>query len=171
MSLDVFLSIGTPWKKEQERFVGALETFLRERGLNPRALGRSEWSNERPLHFIHRVMSECTGTVVIAYERVRITSGSERRGHADEKLLSDAVLPSVWNQIEAAMAYELGHPLLVIAEDGLRHEGLLEDGHDWVVQRLPLRPSAFEGPAFQDAFRGWKAQVEARAAGTLPRRD
>ena len=49
-------------------------------------------------------------------------------------LLENEGLPTVWNQIEAAMAYTLGRPLLVIVEDGLVSEGLLEGKYDWIVQ-------------------------------------
>jgi hypothetical protein len=173
---DVFLSLGAPSTPRHEAFVAACEDLLREHGLRPRALGRSEWSQERPLKHIRRVMSECAGTLVLAYERIHVAAGREKRGHPHERELSDVILPSVWNQVEAGMAYEMGHPLLVVVEEGLREEGLLEDGHDWILQRVPLDRAALEGPGFLEAFEQWAQQVRARAAlrgpepeGLMPR--
>ncbi|MEI9810933.1 MAG: hypothetical protein WDO16_25330 [Bacteroidota bacterium] len=47
--------------------------------------------------------------------------------------LIDTKYPTPWNQIEAAMAYTKGHPLMLIIEKGLKSEGLLEKGNDWYV--------------------------------------
>jgi hypothetical protein len=164
VSIDVFLSIGTPTTPQQEALIGAFENCLRQHGLNPRALGRTDWSDEQPLRHIRRVMSQCDGTAVLALERVFIATGAEKRGSADESHLTHVSVPSVWVQIESGMAYEQDQPIFVAVADGLREEGLLEDGHDWVVQRIPSTPEAFTAPAFQDALLRWKEQVVRRAA-------
>ncbi|NTW50217.1 MAG: hypothetical protein HGB19_10915 [Chlorobiales bacterium] len=108
-------------------------------------------------------MNECAGTVVIAFERVRIVDGIDRRGSSEEKNISNQILPTVWNQIEAAMAYVLGHPLLVIVENGARDEGLLEAGYDWYVQRVDLDPAIFAKKQFIGVFADWKRRVEDNA--------
>ena len=68
-------------------------------------------------------MQECVGTVIIAYERIHLATAVEKRGSPKEKPLDGLNLPTVWNQIEATMAYTLGHPLLVLVEKGLKYEG------------------------------------------------
>lgn len=148
MSLDVFISVGRTSTPQQEAFVRAIEDHLRANGLIPRALGRSDWSSEQPLKFVQQLMRECAGTVIIAFERIHIAKGTEKRGSGEEKALEDAKIPTVWNQIEAGMAYERRHPLLVLVEDDLREEGLLERGYDWWVQRLPLSANALHTPEF-----------------------
>ena len=60
-----------------------------------------------------------------------------RRGGED--LLSSIRLPTVWNQIEAAMAHMHEIPLLVIAERGLREEGLLGMSFGQILVHQSLR--------------------------------
>ena len=139
----------------------ALEEYIRAQGMTPRAVGRSDFSSMHPLKFIQDLMNDCSGTVIIAFERVRVIDGLDRRGSSEEKKISNEILPTVWNQIEAAMAYVLGHPLLVIVENGARNEGLLEAGYDWFVQRVDLSPSVFTSKQFVGVFSDWKKRVEA----------
>jgi len=50
-------------------------------------------------------MQECAGTAVIAFERMHFAEGVEFRGSPKQKPLEDVSVPTIWNQIEAAMAY------------------------------------------------------------------
>ena len=152
MSADVFLSIGRIYTKEQEVFVSAIEDYLRENGLTPRALGRTDFSSQQPLKFIEEVMRECSGTVVIAFERLHIQNAIEFRTGDSEREHSNVKIPSVWNQIEAGMAYVLGHPLLVIMEKGLKSDGILEFGYDWYVQHVEIDSKVLEGREFIGVF-------------------
>jgi hypothetical protein len=108
-------------------------------------------------------MKECKGSVIIAFERVHIESGLERRGSKEEAALSNQCLPTVWNQIEAAMAYVQHHPLLVICENGLRSEGLIETGYDWYVQWVGLDESSLSTSQFNGTFDDWCRRVTTRA--------
>lgn len=163
MAHSIFISVGRTVCPEQEAFVSAIEEYIRSQGFVPRAVGRSDFSSSHPLKFIQTLMNECAGTVVIAFERVRIVDGIDRRGSSEEKNISNQILPTVWNQIEAAMAYVLGHPLLVIVENGARDEGLLEAGYDWYVQRVDLDPAIFAKKQFIGVFADWKRRVEDNA--------
>jgi hypothetical protein len=107
-------------------------------------------------------MQACAGTIVVAFERLHITDGVELRGHAAPIPLADVNLPTVWNQIEATMAYTLGQPLLAIVEAGLRDEGLLEQGYDWYVKWIKLAPSCLQEQDFLATFQAWKKNVAAR---------
>ena len=159
MTIDIFISVGRTATTEQEAFVSAIEAYLRENGLNPRALGRSDFSSLQPLKFIEQVMNECSGTVVLAFERIHVIEGVELEGGEEEKKILDAKVPTIWNQIEAAMAYVLKQPLLVIVEKGLRNEGLLEFGYDWYVQWAIIDPDIVTGREFVGVFEDWKKRV------------
>jgi hypothetical protein len=115
-------------------------------------------------------MDECSGAAVIAFERTRIESGTEEAAE-----ISNQALPTVWNQIEATMAYSLGKPLLVIGEEGLRSEGLLESRYDWFVQWLPLEEEALRTPECIGIIEDWKKRVlrhnESRAEVDQPEKD
>jgi hypothetical protein len=167
LSVDVFLSVGrtTP---DQETFVAAVENYLQANDLRARTVGRSEFSSEQPLKQVERLMHECSGAVILAYERLYIQDGIDRRGSDAEQALSPCSLPTVWNQIEAAMAYTLGRPLLVMVEVGLRNEGLLEPGYDWYVQRIRLDATTLVGREFLGVFADWKKPVIDFHQSSLP---
>lgn len=162
MAVDIFISVGKPFTKDHEAFVLALEDFLRANGLNPRAIGRNEFPHKNPLKFVDEVMRECSATIIIAFERVHVTDGAEKRGSAEEKPVQNQNITTAWNQIEAAMAYTIGHPLFVLVEHGCRTEGLLEAGYDWYVQRVAMSPDTLTTKAFVGSFMNWKAEVLAR---------
>ncbi len=162
MAIDVFISVGRPLTKEHEEFVSALEDFLRANGFNPRAIGRNEFTHKNPLRFIDELMRKCAATIIIAFERVHITDGTEKRGSPDEKPVQNQNIATAWNQIEAAMAYTIGHPLFVLVEHGCRNEGLLESGYDWYVQRISVSPDTLTTKAFIGSFMNWKEEVTAK---------
>lgn len=159
MATDVFISVGRPCTPNQEAFIVAIEDLLRTNGFSPRAVGRSDFSSKQPLKFVQELMNRCRGTVIIAFERLYVTEGEEKRGSADCKLVKHEIMPTVWNQIEAAMAYVLNQPLLVIVEEGSRTEGLLEAGYDWYVLKVEIEPSSVNGREFQGVFADWARRV------------
>ena len=157
----VFLSVGSNGSTQQEAFVEAIETRLRAEGLDPRTLGRSDWDSSAPLRPIVDLLAECSGAVILALERSYFQSGTERRGGDDEKQLSNVVLPTVWNQIEAALAYSKGLPMLVICEEGMQSEGLLEARYDWYVQRVKVDLASLTTPEFNGVLASWKDKLSA----------
>lgn len=162
MPLDVFLSVGRTSTPEQQVFVDAIVDFLAANDLSARTVGRTDFPRHKPLQHIAAVMQSCSGTIVVAFERLHIADGLELRGHATPLPVSDVNLPTVWNQIEAAMAYMLGQPLLAIVESGLRDEGLLEQGYDWFVKWIKLDPGCLTEQEFLATFQAWKKNVVAR---------
>lgn len=160
MATDVFVSVGRASTQSQEAFVVAVEELLRTKGFSPRAVGRSDFSSKQPLKFIQELMNVCRGTVIIAFERLYVAEGEEKRGSAECKLVKREIMPTVWNQIEAAMAYVLNQPLLVIVEEGSRAEGLLEAGYDWYVLKVKIEPQSVNGREFQGVFDDWARRVQ-----------
>jgi hypothetical protein len=138
--LNVFVSVGGTATEQQEAFVRAVEDRLRSEGLVPHTVGRNTFSADAPLKTVTELLDRCSGTVVIALERSYFASGTEKRGGPKESALADIRLPTPWNQIEAAMAYARGLPLLLVVEAGLKSEGLLERGYDWYVQWVNQKP-------------------------------
>ena len=159
MAIDVFISVGRTFSKNHEEFVSALEDLLRANGLNPRAVGRSDFTHKNPLKFIDDLMKECSATIIVAFERVRVVDGIERRGSPEQEILRNQNITTAWNQIEAAMAYTRGHSLFVLVENGCRSEGLLESGYDWYVQHVDLSRETLTTKAFIGSFTNWKNEV------------
>lgn len=160
MSTDVFLSVGRTFTAQQEQFVVALEAALRTHGLAPRTVGRSDFTSGAPLGRILDVLSQCKGTIVVAFTRSMSSEAIDRPGSPDESVITDVRLPTVWNQIEAAMSYAKGKPLLVVVEHGLRDEGLLEARYDWYVQWVDLDVRALHTNEFRGVLADWVKKVE-----------
>lgn len=156
---NVFVSVGGTATEAQERFVRGVEERLRSEGLIPHTVGRNTFGSDAPLKTITDLMDDCAGTVVIALERMYFPSGLDKRGGPQETTLSDVRLPTAWNQVEAAMSYAHGLPLLVIIEAGLKSEGLLERGYDWYVQWLAPEAGALSSPEFNGVLASWKKKV------------
>jgi hypothetical protein len=158
-TLDVFVSVGGTATAEQEAFIRAVEDRLRSEGLVPHTVGRNTFSSDAPLKTVTELMDKCSGTVVIALERSYFATGIEKRGGPKEAALTDVRLPTPWNQIEAAMSYARGLPLMVIVEAGLKSEGLLERGYDWYVQWVKPEVASLHSNEFNGVLASWKEKM------------
>jgi hypothetical protein len=157
--LNVFISVGGTATDKQETFIRAVEDRLRSEGLVPHTVGRNTFSTDAPLKTVTELLDKCAGTLVIALERTYFASGVEKRGGPKQATLSDVRLPTAWNQIEAAMAYSRGHPLMIVVEQGLKSEGLLERGNDWYVQSAQADPAALNTLEFNGVLASWKEKM------------
>lgn len=132
MSIPVFLSYPRPHVSCQTKFIESVQQYLRIRGLEPRTLGVTDYDMDAPLKAIRRLMLESNGVITIAFRRLYITEGESKHGTDIPNISSTAIrsswLTSPWCQIEPAMAYQLGLPVLVLREKGVLAEGILEKG-------------------------------------------
>lgn len=166
--INVFVSVGGTATERQEAFVRAVEDRLRIEGLVPHTVGRNTFSSDAPLKAVTQLLERCSGTVVIALERTYFSSGVDKRGGSSESPLSDVKLPTPWNQIEAAMAYSKGHPLMVIVEAGLKSEGLLERGNDWYVQWVTPESASLNSTEFNGVLADWKRRLKVPIGKAVP---
>jgi hypothetical protein len=111
----------------------------------------------------------CDGAVIVAFERIYAKEGCERKTPKSSEKLSNLKLTTVWNQVEAGMAYCLGLPLLIIREKVLRAEGLLEQ-YDWYIHETVLSAETTQQEQFLGVFKDWADRVRAqhRTKSALP---
>ncbi|MCA9898503.1 MAG: hypothetical protein H6654_19195 [Ardenticatenaceae bacterium] len=157
----IFLSLGTTANKLHQQLADTVESYIKMNDMLPQTVGRTFFSSEQPLVAIKKLMHECVGSIILAYERTHLIEAVDKRNSPQETQLQGLNLPTVWNQIEATMAYTLGHPLLVIAEEGLKYEGLLEPKYDWYVMYINPEENLLTSNEFQMVFADWKRRVEA----------
>lgn len=155
----IFLSVGRTENKLHQQLVETVESFMKMNDLLPQTVGRTYFSSKQPLVAIKELMHECGGSIILAYERTHLVEAIDKRGSAQENHFQGLNLPTVWNQIEATMAYTLGHPLLVLVEEGLKYEGLLEPNYDWYVMHIDLEQNLLASTEFQMVFNDWKRRV------------
>ena len=97
-------------------------------------------------------MRECHGTVVVAFERIHIEKAYDKPKSEHQSELRDIALPTVWNQLEAAMAYANDLPILILVQRGTKREGMLSDRLEWCAQEVELDPSIFQTTEFKGIF-------------------
>lgn len=132
MKISIFLSYPKPCFSSQKRFIEMLTRYLEIRGFSPRTLGVTDYDMDAPLKAIRRLMLESNGLITIAFRRTYISHGASRHGTdlpgVEEVAIEGKWLTSPWSQIEPAMAYQLGLPVLIFRENGVLDEGILERG-------------------------------------------
>jgi hypothetical protein len=132
MDISIFLSYPRPCFRRQEEFLVAMRAYIKQLDLAPRTLGVNEYDTNTPLTAIRRMMNESNGLLTIAFRRTLIKEGATRSGTditgQEEGSLNGVWLTSPWAQIEAAMAFQLGLPILILREKGVHADGILEKG-------------------------------------------
>ena len=160
--MKVFLSVGATYNEEQEVFVSAFEKFLAQNGCERLTVGRGNYYAQQPLISARELMQTADGVVVVAFTRYILEKAREYPGSAKEKEIENTKYPTVWNQLEAAMAFGLKLPLLVIIETGLYQEAMLKDRLEYRALSTTLDPTFFLSDEFKGIFSDWKRLVEIR---------
>lgn len=167
-SLSVFVSCGSTYTDRQEKFVRRIEAYLKAHGCIPTTVGRNLFLSRQPVESARDLIAGCHGAVVIAFERTRIVSGLEKPGAADQKRIRNEAQPTVWNHMEAAMAYAQRVPLLIIVENGLMRQGMLSKRLEWKSLETDMSPDYVDGEEFQQTFSHWLSLVKSRQASESP---
>jgi hypothetical protein len=153
---NVFISMGAPYREPQIKFRDALMDLLRDCDVVPRVINKTDYPTGNALLDISRVLRECDGAIIVAHERTFLESGLEKR----ETKLSAVRYSTPWNQIEAAMAFVLGMPILVLVELGIKEEGLLEEKYDWYIERLEISPKSLSDKDVHARILAWCRKVQ-----------
>lgn len=132
MKTRVFMSNPKPCNARQTAFVEQVLEYFESRDIEPHTLGRSDYDMAAPLEAIRRIMLESNGILVIAFRRYLVESGSvyylKEDGREDSSSVGGEWFTSPWCHIEAGMAFQLGLPLLIFRESGVRDDGILQRG-------------------------------------------
>lgn len=160
--MKVFLSVGSTYNEKQETFVSAFETFLGQNGCERLTVGRGNYFASQPIVSARDLMQEADAVVVIAFTRLVIEKAIDKPGSKSEKEILERSYPTVWNQLEAAMAFGLKLPLLVILEEGVYQEAMLKDRLEYRALVTHLDKSLFSSEEFRGIFADWKRIAESR---------
>lgn len=155
----IFLSCGAPHNKSQEDFIAAVEAHLESHNCTPQTVGRSVYSARQPVEASRDLIGSCHGAVVISFERTRIVTGLDRPDSPQQKEIVNELHPTIWNQMEAAMAYAQRVPILTFVQNGLKRQGMLSDRFEWKAIETDLRPALLASKEFKQVFSEWIALV------------
>jgi hypothetical protein len=168
MGVHIFLSRAAPHRRVQKRFLETLCATLRDRGLEERTVGDTDFGM-RPLEDIRGVMMECNGLLSVAFRRLIIHNGEDRPGNElaarVAKVDAETWLTTLYCHLETAMAFQLGLPILVIVEKGVRQEGALEPGvlimepPEFDTESQSGSDDFFKSPKWTQLFATWEGNV------------
>lgn len=161
--MKVFLSVGATYTEKQEIFVEAFELFLGQNGCERLSVGRGDYFAKQPIVSARHLMQSADGVVVIAFTRQIIEKAIDKPESKDAKEIKNRSNPTVWNQLEAAMAFGLELPLLVIVEEGLHQEAMLKDRLEYRALVTNFEKEFFTSDEFKGIFKDWKRIAEDRA--------
>jgi len=179
MKVPVFISRPNPHLSAQLAFINQFIAELQARGFEPLTLGPGSSSDfEAPLVGIRRLLTHCCGLVSIAFRRTHAPTATKYPG-ADiagmsETTNGDLWLTSPYCQIEPAMAFQLGLPILILREEGVLAEGVLEKGVTGLYLpefNLSAGQAYITGEAFRRLLDQWGSRVQAvyRRRGDPPK--
>ncbi|WP_394886329.1 hypothetical protein [Clostridium butyricum] len=167
MSISVFLSYPQPYLTRQKEFIDEIINQLKNRGFSTRTLGVTDYDTQAPLVAIRRLMLESNGLLTIAFRRAYIKEGlgkpSTNINGMSEYNISDKWLTSPYCQIEPAMAFQVGLPILVFREKGVIDDGILEKGVVGTYMPefdldIPIE-EYFESPEWNQLLGKWEGYV------------
>lgn len=166
-SLPVYLSVGKPHNDVQSRYLDRLKAVLAQERIQAETLGTTFWTVKKPLIPIQKRMTEVAGCVVLAMERFYAVEGLYKRGSSDEKRVEHTRYPTPWAQIEAAMAYQIGMPLLILKDRSLVGEGMFDPStHDWLILEIdPEKPEELDSGMVNALLKSWADEVRAYYTG------
>jgi hypothetical protein len=180
MNISVFLSYPKPILNRQQEFIDRIIAYMYARGLGPRTLGITDYDTDAPLTAVRRLMLEANGLVTVGFRRTYVEKATVRHGwdidtERKPTPIDGSWLSSPWPHIEAAMAYQLGLPILIFREKGVLEEGVFEKGIVGLyMPQFDLdRPldNYFSATEWQNIMGKWEGYVRAvvDAKGRPPR--
>lgn len=164
--LRVFVSVGSTRTPQQSAFRDAVFDELRRNGLDPHTPDQTDHTSDAPLKAVYQELQQSSGTVILAFSRIQIVKGYEMAadGESSTRSFNDRAIATPWNHVEAALAWTMKHPMLVLREDSIVPSGLLErsvgdfwDDLEVAVTDQPLPPK------IRDVISSWANKVHAHA--------
>lgn len=158
---NVFVSKPNALSDEQRSFWVRLCRTLEERGLSPRTLGETDYPNSAPIEAVRRLLDECDGALVLGLAQLEVEKGVLKAGTSSAQDAAGTRWPTAWNHIEAAMAYALAKPLLIIREVGVAG-GVFDIGNtDRFIHQAVLTEAWLESPQFLQPLNEWFIELYA----------
>ena len=112
----IFLSQPAVLTVEQQILVDRIAHLVEQGDVDVVRLRRQEYPGSGSLGELRRLMSGCSGLVIVGVRQLTVTDGTLRPGTPEEAQVRNVTLPTPWSQIEAGMAFALELPVLVVSD-------------------------------------------------------
>jgi hypothetical protein len=162
MKIPVFVSSPTKLNSSQQQVRQAIFDTLATYGLEPRALGQSDYPTLLPLREVLVIGRRCAGALILGFEQHFAPTVEIRRGLAEcdgGGCDENVSYPTPWNHLEAGILYALGLPQLVFREPRVTG-GIFDNGvSDVFIHQMPRLADGKLSSAVVDVFLKWQGQV------------
>jgi len=138
----VFLSYSRPCWPNQTQFLTGIQEFLHSHGYDAVTV---QGVSTDPLPVIRSAITTCAALLTIAFRRRRVEYSAGTDRNPDLEVINcheERWVTSAYCQIEMAMAYYAGLPILALRERGVVCEGMLTQGADFCVPEFDPDESA-----------------------------
>ncbi|SMC27986.1 hypothetical protein SAMN02745134_03365 [Clostridium acidisoli DSM 12555] len=171
--IPIFLSYATPYNKLQVKFLSEIIKMLKLNLLFPRTLGTTDQYTETNLTSIRRMILSTYGMISIAFNRIYIKKAIALNATSNVETFKNFWVSSPYLQIEPAMAYQHGLPLMVMIERNFRQNITQNSnfGGIYAANSLPLNiivvdisteksiAEFFNSAFWNESFMDWIGQV------------
>lgn len=124
--MQIFISVQRIRNERQELILQTVRDRLEQARATSLILNRDATDTfTDPMPRIREALASCRAAVIIAFARVEASTVTEYPGDSYAIAHQSQHYCSVWNQIEAAMAFQAGLPLLVFQDDDLFQQGAI----------------------------------------------
>jgi len=158
--IPVFLSHPSRLNSPQQEFVDTIIRQIRRALLFPRTLPVTEQYPETPLTNIRRMMLSSYGFIALNLKQRQVNVVQNNLGEPQDLLTWEG---SPFAQIEPAMAYQYGLPILLIRETGVEQSGIWSFGIGpfLILEWNSNEPQEefFTSNAWLEIFQNWISQV------------
>ncbi len=165
--LKVFVSVGAAYTRQQRECQLEFYELLKSHNIERLGASEDDYFSRQPLAQIKDLLKQCDAVVVLAFLRYVVDSGKEKPGADREEHEERAIVgerhPTVWNQIEAGIAYGLDKPIFVVMEKGLKQGAMLkEDRLETQALTIRLENGVFGTKKFVGVFDDFISRVRRR---------
>jgi len=151
--VNIFVSRPTWVSSEFEEGLSTFMVQLGNLGLVPRTLGVTDYPSKAPLDEVIAILKSCQGAVVLGYPQLEVQSGILKGKNLTEPLS----LATEWNHLEAALAYSMEIPLLIIHHETIGR-GIFDRGvlNAFLHEVDLTSPTWSMQQALNGAIKSWK---------------
>ncbi|MFQ5822545.1 MAG: hypothetical protein ACE5JB_00655 [bacterium] len=167
MKIPVFVSCPTTLNRAQESARKIINQELDQLGIEPRALGRTDYPSDFPLREVLVIAKHCSSGVILGFTQFSTDSGIWKEGTPDAEPNNETLaFPTSWNQLEAGILFSLGLPLLVFKEENISGGAFDSGVTDVFIHKMPIgRLSVENKKALREVFLNWQRKVRAHYYG------
>lgn len=161
MKIPVFVSCPTALNKDQAKARKNIINIIEEFGMEPRALGRTDYPTDYPLKEVFVLAKHCSGGIILGFDQFLTSTGIWKKGTEKEKVQNVTVaFPSSWNQLEAGILFGLGLPLMVFKEPSISG-GVFDPGvTDVFIHKMPIgNLTQKDKDALREVILNWQRKV------------